>query len=241
MRPHSPSQPVPQSAYHGRHRPPHPAARVAAALRRPRIAGAVAAGVLAVTGAGFVTTGAAGAAVLGIASPEAVPGAPIAQQVEAAGYADKLHAAAMRRADVAAAKAKAAAAAKAKALAKKRKEAAERAAREKARKALLARAQSNPRSMGQLLAAQLYGWGGSQFSCLDSLWTKESNWKYAADNPTSSAYGIPQALPGSKMAKFGSDWATNPATQIKWGLWYISSRYGSPCSAWSHSQAANWY
>lgn len=86
-----------------------------------------------------------------------------------------------------------------------------------------------------------YGWGESQFSCLDKLWTKESGWRVTADNPSSSAYGIPQALPGRKMASAGSDWATNPATQIRWGLGYIQDRYGSPCKAWAHSVAVNWY
>jgi tellurite resistance protein len=86
-----------------------------------------------------------------------------------------------------------------------------------------------------------FGFSADQFSCLDSLWTKESGWNPAADNPTSSAFGIPQALPGSKMASAGPDWATNPATQIRWGLGYIAEVYGSPCSAWAHSQANNWY
>ncbi|MBO9627420.1 MAG: phospholipase [Microbacterium sp.] len=90
------------------------------------------------------------------------------------------------------------------------------------------------------MAASQYGWGESQFSCLNSLWTKESSWNYQAHNP-SGATGIPQALPGSKMASAGGDWQTNAATQIAWGLGYISSVYGSPCSAWSHSQATNWY
>ena len=90
-----------------------------------------------------------------------------------------------------------------------------------------------------LLAAR--GWSAGQFDCLDSLWTKESNWKVRADNPTSSAYGIPQALPGSKMASAGSDWRTNAHTQISWGLGYIADRYGSPCGAWSHSKSHNWY
>lgn len=85
-----------------------------------------------------------------------------------------------------------------------------------------------------------YGWGGDQFSCLNSLWNKESGWNYQAYNP-SGATGIPQALPGSKMASAGSDWQTNAATQIAWGLGYISSVYGTPCSAWGHSQAMNWY
>ena len=67
-----------------------------------------------------------------------------------------------------------------------------------------------------------------QFGCLDSLYTRETNWRVDADNPSSSAYGIPQALPGSKMATAGADWATNPVTQIRWGLGYIQDRYGSP-------------
>ncbi|MCT2086405.1 phospholipase [Microbacterium enclense] len=90
------------------------------------------------------------------------------------------------------------------------------------------------------LAAQKYGWGSDQFSCLESLWTKESGWNYQAYNP-SGATGIPQSLPGSKMATFGDDWQTNAATQIAWGLDYISRGYGTPCSAWGHSQATNWY
>jgi hypothetical protein len=85
------------------------------------------------------------------------------------------------------------------------------------------------------------GWGEDQFSCLVSLWKKESGWRVNAENKSSGAYGIPQALPGSKMGSAGSDWATNPATQITWGLGYISGRYGTPCGAWSHSQAKNWY
>ncbi|AWE43381.1 DUF348 domain-containing protein [Actinobaculum sp. 352] len=86
-----------------------------------------------------------------------------------------------------------------------------------------------------------YGWGDGEFSCLVSLWNRESNWNVTASNPYSSAYGIPQALPGSKMASAGSDWQTNAATQIKWGLGYISGRYGTPCAAWSHSQSTGWY
>lgn len=78
-------------------------------------------------------------------------------------------------------------------------------------------------------------------SCLSSLWMKESGWKSSALNASSGAYGIPQSLPGSKMASAGADWQTNPATQIKWGLGYIKGSYGSPCGAWAHSQATNWY
>jgi hypothetical protein len=86
-----------------------------------------------------------------------------------------------------------------------------------------------------------HGWGEGQFTCLEKLWNKESRWKVSAANPTSSAYGIPQALPGKRMAAYGSDWRTNPVTQIKWGLDYIEATYGSPCSAWAHSVAKNWY
>jgi hypothetical protein len=98
----------------------------------------------------------------------------------------------------------------------------------------------DPRSIAQAMLSD-HGWSQDQFSCLDSLWVKESNWDPNAANPTSSAYGIPQALPGSKMASAGADWETNPATQIEWGLGYIADRYGSPCAAWGHSQANGWY
>lgn len=101
-------------------------------------------------------------------------------------------------------------------------------------------AQRDPRAVGRILVAER-GWSDEQFDCLDSLWTKESNWRWNADNPTSSAYGIPQALPGSKMSTVGSDWETNPVTQITWGLAYIDDVYGTPCSAWSHSRSHNWY
>jgi hypothetical protein len=90
-----------------------------------------------------------------------------------------------------------------------------------------------------MLAAR--GWGADQFGCLVSLWDRESGWNVYAQNPSSGAYGIPQALPGSKMGSAGSDWQTNAATQIAWGLGYIADRYGSPCGAWSHSESAGWY
>jgi hypothetical protein len=85
------------------------------------------------------------------------------------------------------------------------------------------------------------GFAISQFPCLNKLWDKESGWNYKAENKSSGAYGIPQSLPGSKMASEGADWETNPATQIKWGLGYIKGRYGTPCSAWSHSESVGWY
>jgi hypothetical protein len=86
-----------------------------------------------------------------------------------------------------------------------------------------------------------FGWGRDQYSCLVKLWNRESNWRVNAYNTSSGAYGIPQALPGNKMATAGPDWLTNPETQINWGLSYISARYGSPCSALSHSDAKRWY
>jgi hypothetical protein len=85
-----------------------------------------------------------------------------------------------------------------------------------------------------------FGWSSSQFSCLDPLWSRESGWNVAASNPD-GAYGIPQAMPGSKMASAGPGWQTNAATQIRWGLGYIKGLYGSPCGAWSHEQSTGWY
>lgn len=87
-----------------------------------------------------------------------------------------------------------------------------------------------------------YGWKTSaQFTCLSNLWQRESNWRHTSHNPYSGAHGIPQALPGSKMATAGADWRTNPKTQIRWGLSYIKSRYGSPCGAWNAFQYKGWY
>lgn len=88
---------------------------------------------------------------------------------------------------------------------------------------------------------QARGWGADQFACLVSLWNKESGWRVNAANASSGAYGIPQALPGSKMASAGADWQTNAATQITWGLGYIAGRYSTPCGAWTHSQSTGWY
>lgn len=91
------------------------------------------------------------------------------------------------------------------------------------------------------MAASKYGWGEGEFQCLVQLWQKESGWSYTAYNASSGATGIPQSLPGSKMATAGADWQTNAATQIAWGLDYIARGYGSPCGAWGHSQSVNWY
>jgi len=85
------------------------------------------------------------------------------------------------------------------------------------------------------------GWGENQYNCLVALWNKESGWNVNAHNASSGAHGIPQALPGNKMASVGADWATSAKTQITWGLGYIQGRYQTPCGAYTHSQAKNWY
>ncbi|WP_300267314.1 phospholipase [Microbacterium sp.] len=125
------------------------------------------------------------------------------------------------------------------------KKAAEEAAAKAAAEAAAIRAAANTpdgaKAAARQIAADEYGWGGDQFSCLSSLWQKESGWNYQAYNASSGATGIPQALPGSKMASAGADWQTNAVTQIRWGLDYIQRAYGSPCAAWGHSQSVNWY
>ncbi|WUH97489.1 lytic transglycosylase domain-containing protein [Spirillospora sp. NBC_00431] len=102
-----------------------------------------------------------------------------------------------------------------------------------------------PAGEAQSIAKKLmpsFGFTGSgQFGCLVKLWNKESHWNVHADNPSSEAYGIPQANPGSKMSSAGPDWQNNATTQIKWGLGYIKGRYNTPCGAWSHSQSVGWY
>jgi hypothetical protein len=114
--------------------------------------------------------------------------------------------------------------------------AAERAAAERASRSTRS---GDPKSIARGMLAERGQ--ADQFGCLDRLWQKESDWNHRAANPSSGAYGIPQSLPAGKMASAGSDWRTNPATQIRWGLGYISQRYGGPCAAWRHSQAKNWY
>ena len=101
-------------------------------------------------------------------------------------------------------------------------------------------APGSPQQIAEAMLAS-FGWSSSQFSCLDPLWAHESGWSVTAYNPGSGAYGIPQAVPGSKMASAGPDWQTNAATQIRWGLEYIKGTYGSPCAAWAHEQATGWY
>ena len=99
---------------------------------------------------------------------------------------------------------------------------------------------ADPKALARALMPK-YGISSSEFACLDNIWTQESGWNVHADNPTSSAYGIPQALPGSKMASAGSNWQNSAETQIRWGLGYIKARYGTACAAWSFKQGAGWY
>jgi hypothetical protein len=83
--------------------------------------------------------------------------------------------------------------------------------------------------------------GPTQYACIDAIFTRESNWNYRARNPKSGAYGIPQALPGSKMAAFGSNWRYSPMIQTKWGIWYVNTRYGSACQAYAFMLEHGWY
>jgi hypothetical protein len=106
--------------------------------------------------------------------------------------------------------------------------------------AAVSRASGSPRQIAQAMLGS-FGWSSGQFSCLDPLWEHESRWSVTAANPGSGAFGIPQALPGSRMASAGPDWPTSAATQITWGLRYIRDTYGSPCAAFSHEQATGWY
>ncbi|PJJ55192.1 hypothetical protein [Compostimonas suwonensis] len=107
--------------------------------------------------------------------------------------------------------------------------------------ARVANTPAGAKATARQMAADRYGWGDGEFSCLSQLWQKESGWSYTSMNRSSGATGIPQALPGSKMASAGPDWQTNAATQIAWGLDYIARGYGSPCGAWSHSTSVGWY
>jgi hypothetical protein len=100
---------------------------------------------------------------------------------------------------------------------------------------------SDPKEMARQILKNKFGYGSNQFQCFNNIIMRESMWKIDATNPSSGAYGIPQALPGSKMASEGSDWRTNPATQIIWGVKYMKDRYGSPCAAWSFKAAKGWY
>jgi hypothetical protein len=164
----------------------------------------------------------------------------------AAARAAVAKAAAQKAAAAKAAAAKAAAAKAAAAKAAAQQAAQQQAAQQQAAQQTTAQqpAASAPSGSPQQIAEQMlsqFGWSSSQFSCLQPLWALESGWNIYASNPSSGAYGIPQALPGSKMASAGPDWQSDAATQIRWGLTYIQGTYGSPCAAWSHDEADGWY
>ena len=110
-----------------------------------------------------------------------------------------------------------------------------------ARQVDLARQPNGAKEVAKNLISTKYQWSDAQFSCLNQLWTKESNWNYKARNKVSGAHGIPQALPATKMEIVGTDWRTNPVTQITWGLKYIEERYDTPCKAWSKFKRSRWY
>jgi len=105
----------------------------------------------------------------------------------------------------------------------------------------LAREPHGAKLVAKALIAEKYQWNEEQYSCLNKLWTKESHWNYKARNKVSGAHGIAQALPATKMEVVGTDWRTNPVTQISWGLKYINERYDSPCKAWSKFKRSRWY
>lgn len=239
------------------------------ALRRPAVAATAAISSVTVAAAAYSTASSANASVSGVARANIAAGAStaafnaansgVAADAQAQTAAADSAVSARKAAD---AKARAAAAARATAAAKLQGKAASsaKAAQAAAKKAADAkRAQApdtsrsatrpsapaptysgNPQAIASAMLSS-YGWGQDQMGCLVSLWNRESGWRVGATNPSSGAYGIPQSLPAGKMASAGADWRTNPATQIRWGLGYIKSSYGSPCGAWGHSQATGWY
>ena len=97
------------------------------------------------------------------------------------------------------------------------------------------------RTVGKAMAKSKYGWGDRQYTCLNTLWTKESRWNYRSRNKVTGAHGIPQAYPATKYESIGSDWRTNPITQMSWGLKYIKVRYQTPCKALSTFYRINMY
>lgn len=125
--------------------------------------------------------------------------------------------------------------------AKEREEAEQKASRDAARADASSFAVQSSYSIAQIQSMARQMVPGDQWTCFSNIVDHESDWNYRAVNPSSGAYGLFQALPGSKMASAGADWQTNPATQIKWGLNYMNERYGSPCGAWSFWQANHWY
>jgi murein DD-endopeptidase MepM/ murein hydrolase activator NlpD len=245
--------------YQGRHRQASSHGRKASrssgltkAIRRPAVTSSMLLAVIATTAAGYQASDArqTGAAAFTV-STEAIAQA---NELADAQIEDTARLAADRNntnASIAAVQEKdrVAAVAAAQAAAAARREAALKVARDKARKALAAKkqailknAQADPRAAAQALMPE-FGFDEGQWGCLDKLWMGESGWRYTAENSSSGAYGIPQSLPASKMATVGADYRTNPVTQIRWGLKYIKSSYGTPCGAWDawQSRSPHWY
>ena len=105
----------------------------------------------------------------------------------------------------------------------------------------LARTPLGAKKVAKSILVEEYGFAEKEYKCLNQLWTQESNWNYKSRNKKSGAHGIPQALPATKMNVVSTDWRTNPVTQIRWGLRYISIRYETPCKAWAKHKRSNWY
>jgi len=236
-----------------RHAPRHAARRqpgfsraARGALGRPVVTAGVAAAVLSAGAVGATVSGGAASAepltfaIDGLTSTASTKEIKTGQEDAARVAADRSATNTQRSA--AAAKAAEVEKARAAALVKQRKAAAERAARTADRKRIIANAQEDPKSVARMLLPE-FGYSPAQWPCLDQLWVGESDWRWWVANPSSGAYGIPQSLPGSKMATMGSDWRTNPVTQIRWGLDYIKKSYGTPCNAldvWN-SRSPHWY
>lgn len=223
----------------------HPSRAVGASVRRPAVASSFVLALMATGAVAVVENSPAGADPVTLALSSEV----LAQTQEQArtGVEDATRIAGERSAVTAQAaltegRASAAAKAKAEQVAKQRREAAQRAARAKQRTASIGKARKNPRAAAKAMLAD-QGFPASEWSCLDRLWVGESNWRHKAENPSSGAYGIPQALPARKMATVAKDWRDNPITQITWGLRYIKGTYGSPCAAlgaWE-GRSPHWY
>ncbi len=242
------------SRYHGRHSV-HPAkgrvhssGGLRSALRRPAVSVSLA--------LAAVATGAAGVST--VSAHETTDVSPTAFVLSAAAVTQGQQDARATAADAArlnteqanlneqkavvVAKADAEAKAKAEAEAKARQDAEDKAARDAEREALIANAQSDPAPVARVLMAD-FGFGDDQWGCLNNLVIGESTWNYQATNPTSGAYGLFQSLPANKMSSVADDWASNPVTQIRWGLGYIQRTYGTPCGAWNAwlSRSPHWY
>lgn len=110
-----------------------------------------------------------------------------------------------------------------------------------ARAVEMAKTKDGAKLVARDIAKNEYNWGKNQFACLSKLWGKESAWNYKAHNLRSGAHGIAQALPAIKMEVVGTDWRTNPVTQMRWGMRYISLRYTNPCSAWMKWKRSHHY